>query len=55
MYGVIYKVTNLINYKVYIGQTIDFKRRKIEHLAKSSNTCYFHNAQNITKIISSGK
>lgn len=44
MYGVIYKVTNLINYKVYIGQTIDFKRRKIEHLAKSSNTCYFHNA-----------
>ena len=29
--GYIYKITCLINNKVYIGQTIDFKRRKYEH------------------------
>lgn len=29
--GVIYKVTNLINKKVYIGQTIDLEQRKRNH------------------------
>jgi len=28
----IYKITNLINNKVYIGQTIDFNKRKKEHI-----------------------
>lgn len=33
MYGLIYKVTNLINNKIYIGQTTrSFNRRKIEHI-----------------------
>ena len=27
----IYKITNLINGKAYIGQTKDFKRRLLEH------------------------
>ena len=27
-YGVIYKIENSINKKVYIGQTVDFKNRK---------------------------
>jgi len=30
--GVIYKITNLINNKIYIGQTIDFERRIKQHL-----------------------
>ena len=29
--GVIYKATNLVNGKIYIGQTIDFKKRKRKH------------------------
>jgi group I intron endonuclease len=33
--GVIYKVTNLINNKVYIGQTINFNKRKSDHLRNS--------------------
>lgn len=31
MYGVIYKITNMINGKLYIGQSKDYKRRKISH------------------------
>ena len=47
--GVIYKVTNKINNKVYIGQTVrDFNRRKTEHLNQAKNkhaSCaYFHSA-----------
>ena len=30
--GYIYKITNLTNNKVYIGQTIDFNKRKQEHI-----------------------
>lgn len=37
MRGYIYKVTNLINNKVYIGQTINFKKRKSHHLSVSFN------------------
>ena len=32
--GVIYKITNLINGKSYIGQTNDFQRRMREHQTK---------------------
>ena len=47
--GVIYKVTNKINNKVYIGQTVrSFDRRKTEHLRQAKNkhrSCaYFHSA-----------
>lgn len=47
--GVIYKVTNLINGKVYIGQTINFPKRKIKHLSdvklnKENDTSVFHRA-----------
>lgn len=31
IFGVVYKITNKFNKKVYIGQTNDFKRRKWEH------------------------
>lgn len=31
IYGVVYKITNKFNEKVYIGQTNNFKRRKWEH------------------------
>lgn len=47
MTGIIYKATNLINGKVYIGQTIKkFKKRIIEHIsAAKNNTGYvLHNA-----------
>lgn len=47
--GVIYKVTNKVNGKVYIGQTIrSFNRRKTEHLnqakTKRRSCAYFHSA-----------
>lgn len=47
--GVIYKVTNTINNKVYIGQTVrDFSRRKTEHINQAKNNhkscAYFHSA-----------
>lgn len=47
--GVIYKATNKVNGKSYIGQTIrDFNRRKVEHLNQAKNkhrSCaYFHSA-----------
>ena len=44
---IIYKATNLINGKVYIGQTIKpLNRRKIEHFssAKTNNKTYFWKA-----------
>ena len=41
MTGCIYKVTNEINNKVYIGKTIDFVKRKSAHLRCSRNESYF--------------
>lgn len=48
--ALIYKATNLINGKCYIGQTHDFNRRKIEHKSVSKRkkckefNIKFHNA-----------
>ncbi|MBQ6297197.1 MAG: GIY-YIG nuclease family protein [Selenomonadaceae bacterium] len=36
MHGVIYKITCLINRKIYVGQTINFKRRINQHKRDSS-------------------
>lgn len=42
MEGIIYKATNKINGKSYIGKTINFKRRKYEH--KHNSNSYFYKA-----------
>lgn len=50
--GVIYKATNLINGKIYIGQTTNFIHRVYQHRSDSNNiekrkgNSYFHNAMN---------
>ena len=48
MYGIIYKATNLINNKCYIGQTINsLNRRRSSHLLaarKEADKLYFHKA-----------
>ena len=41
--GVIYLAVNIFNWKCYIGWTLDFKRRKAEHLVRNDGT-HFHNA-----------
>lgn len=43
MDGIIYKYTNRINGKVYIGQTINESVRKSSH-KHCNGKCYFHNA-----------
>lgn len=40
----IYKYTNKINGKVYIGKTVDLKARHYQHLNDRRYKCYFHNA-----------
>ena len=40
----IYKITNLINNKCYIGQSIHIERRWKEHLAKTSHSIYLQYA-----------
>lgn len=46
--AVIYKVTNKINGKCYIGHAVNFMKRKNEHIRKANNDDtnkqYFHNA-----------
>ena len=47
--GVIYKVTNTVNGKIYIGQSINFKKRKRKHIYDSKNildNMAFHKAIN---------
>lgn len=46
--GIIYKVTNLVNNKIYIGQTIQNLHVRIyHHFYESKNAnCYFHHAIN---------
>lgn len=45
MYGIIYKATNLINGKVYIGQTTNSLDQRIkQHFSKKDDGTYFHNA-----------
>ena len=47
MKGVIYKVTNKINGKIYIGQTINFKKRQqshILHALRYNSETLFHRA-----------
>ena len=45
MYGIIYRATNLINNKVYIGQTTSTLDQRIkQHYAKRNDGSYFHNA-----------
>lgn len=47
--GIIYKVTNMINKKVYIGKTIfTLEKRKNDHIKQSKfkSTSYFHKALN---------
>jgi len=45
-YGIIYKVTNIINGKIYIGQTTkSLKNRKRRHIGRNDNL-YFHRALN---------
>lgn len=34
MYGVIYKITNTINNKIYIGKTINFHKRYLKYLSE---------------------
>ena len=40
---IIYKITNIINQKIYIGQTKDFERRKREH--------YNHGYNRVNKVL----
>lgn len=45
MYGIIYKATNLINGKVYIGQTTNSLEQRVkQHFFKKDDGTYFHNA-----------
>ena len=44
--GYIYKATNKINGKSYIGKTVNFERRKRQHLSGRGGTCAFTKAIN---------
>jgi predicted GIY-YIG superfamily endonuclease len=41
---VIYKVTNKINGKIYIGKTYNFEKRRREHIYDIENELPFHRA-----------
>ena len=38
----IYKISNIINNKVYIGQSIDIQRRFSEHMRELNNNCHYN-------------
>lgn len=38
----IYKITNIVNKKVYIGQTVNFKKRKYNHIRELRNNEHFN-------------
>lgn len=43
--GIIYKYENIVNHKIYVGQTVRPKERKREHLSSSkSSKDHFHSA-----------
>lgn len=42
--GYIYRFTNIVNGKVYIGKTFDIKRRVKDHLFNRGNTKIFSKA-----------
>lgn len=44
VYGYIYAIENLINGKMYVGQTIDLERRKKQHFSPSSKRSYICDA-----------
>ena len=53
---VIYKVTNKINGKIYIGKTYNFEKRRREHIYDIENGLPFHRAlKNTALIILNGK
>lgn len=41
---VIYKATNLVNGKMYVGKTYNFEKRKREHIYDIDDNCPFHRA-----------
>lgn len=43
VFGVVYMAVNLINDKKYVGQTVNFYKRKSSHINSKDNR-YFHNA-----------
>ena len=38
----IYKISNIINNKVYVGQSIDIQRRFSEHMRELNNNCHYN-------------
>lgn len=42
MTGYIYQIENLINHKSYIGQTVDFNRRKQTHIRELKNKTHYN-------------
>lgn len=53
---IVYKATNKINGKIYVGKTYNFEKRKKEHIYDIDNDIPFHRAlKNMALIILNGK